>query len=277
MIDSFDYKEPSCVLCEGKNFYNPDISLPDGFIPVKRIIEKVDDFFNKNDYESAGKLLEYWKNEAISLKDKKGELSINDELIGFYRKINNKELAYKAIARVIELIEQLNVSETVSSATVYLNVATGYKAFGDYEKAIFYYEKTLKIYKEKLNANDQMFAGLYNNYALALSDAKMFDDAEKMFFDALNVFNDNECVDKAITYVNLAHLYENNLSDPKQKITNCLFSAYNILSSEKIIDDGYTAFVFTKCAPSFGYFGYNKIEKELKDKSEIIYERNRNS
>ena len=42
MIDPFDYKEPSCATCGGKDFYYPNPDAPKGRIPVSRIIEKLD-------------------------------------------------------------------------------------------------------------------------------------------------------------------------------------------------------------------------------------------
>ena len=75
MLDKFDYAEPACPLCDGKDFYYPQKDAPLGKIPVDRIIDKVDSLFNKNDYEEAGRLLEYWKNEAraaIARKDMHG-------------------------------------------------------------------------------------------------------------------------------------------------------------------------------------------------------------
>ena len=60
MIDPFDYKEPACALCGGKEFYAPDENAPAGRIPVKRIMAKLDESFNRNDMAEAGRLLEYW-------------------------------------------------------------------------------------------------------------------------------------------------------------------------------------------------------------------------
>lgn len=45
-IDEFDYKEPACATCGGKEFYYPETETH-GTIPVKRIIEKEDEFCHK--------------------------------------------------------------------------------------------------------------------------------------------------------------------------------------------------------------------------------------
>ncbi|MDY6367587.1 MAG: tetratricopeptide repeat protein [Clostridia bacterium] len=274
MLNGEDYKEPSCVLCGGKEFYNPDKNQPKGRIPVMRIIEKVNDFFNKNDMPGAGSLLEYWEKEAQELGDKNGELSIQSELIGFYRKNNKKELAEKSSNRALELIKELNLEGTVSAATLYLNIATALKAFGSPEKAVEYYEKTLEIYNSHLDKNDTRFAGLFNNMALALVDLKKFDEATEKYFNAIEIMSNNEDgePDEAISYVNLAHLYYDK-GDDKNKIEDCLFKAYELLNKDGIKENGYLAYVLEKCAPSYGFFGFDFIEKEMKERSVKLYER----
>lgn len=66
-------------------------------MPVARILEKADALFDKNDYVSAGRLLENWESEAVALRDKRGELSIVSELMGFYRKVGDKEKGLKSV------------------------------------------------------------------------------------------------------------------------------------------------------------------------------------
>ena len=148
MIDSFDYKEPSCKLCDGKSFYYPDKDAPIGHIPVSRIIEKLDACYNKNDYVEAGRLLFYWQKEAQNLLDKRGELSIVNELLGHLRKVFDKDNGLKAIDRASELISLLKAEDNFSSATIYLNMATTLKAFNKPQQALALYEKAFAIYSK---------------------------------------------------------------------------------------------------------------------------------
>ncbi len=273
MIDEFDYKEPRCTLCDGKEFYNPELSGAKGRIPVKRVIEKADGYFNKNDLAGAKRHLEYWEKEAKELNDNSGELSIVDELLGLYRKNGEKENALRVIERAIILIDNLQLQNTVSGATIYLNAATTMKAFGKAKDAIPLYGKALKIYSENLEETDVRFGGFYNNYALALTDAGEYDKAEECYFNAVKVMEkaENGKPDLAITYVNLAHLYET--AGKSDKITDCLFKAYGLLNDEENVKNGYFAYVLSKCAPSFKYFGYGKIASDFEKESTEIYER----
>ncbi len=274
MLDPFDYKEPSCALCGGREFYNPDENDPVGRIPVSRVIEKLDEYLNKNDVSGARAHLEYWQKEALALRDERGELAVTDELIGLYRKLGEKALALASSDRAVSLVNSLKLNDTVTEATVLLNVATANKAFGNPEKAVALYERTLAVYREKLSENDVMFAGLYNNAALALTDLKRYDEAEEYYKKAIAITEkaENAAPDEAISYINLAHLKDAQ-NKPKGEIVECLFQAYDLLSDEKIPQNGYLAFVLSKCYPSYEYFGYARVAKELKEKSEKLYAR----
>ncbi|MBE6599718.1 MAG: tetratricopeptide repeat protein [Ruminococcaceae bacterium] len=262
MIDKFDYEEPVCPLSCGK---------PAGTIPVSRIIEKADGFFDRNDYGEAGRLLTYWRGEARALGDARGELAMENELVGYYRKQNDKENGLASVRRALFLTEKLGQGENASGATVLLNCATAYKAFGRPSEAMELYRRAEKIYKRVLEPNDTRFGGLYNNMALALADLLREDEAERAYFAALAVMEkapDGEA-ERAITYVNLAHMYEK--FGKAEKISECMERAYALLKSQSVPHNGYYAFVLEKCAPSFGYFGNVEAYNEFKKESERIY------
>ncbi len=273
MIDAFDYKEPSCALCGGKEFYNPSASKADGRIPIQRIIQKLDELFNKNSYEEAGRLLEYWLGEAINLNDEFGELTLQNELIGYYRKTFQQEKGLKAIERSTFLLEKLGQLEMPSGATILLNCATAYKAFGKAEKGLELFALAEKIYDKLLEKNDERFGGLYNNTALALVDIKDYNGALKKYNLAVKVMKavKHGKPDLAITYVNMAHVYYE-LGD-KKMVTECMYNASELLFNEENVQNGYFAYVCEKCSPSFEFFGYDIISKQLKQLSKEIYER----
>ena len=274
MLDSFDFKEPRCSLCDGKNFYNPQLNLPDGRIPTGRIIEKLNSFFDKDDLSGAKRFLEYWKQEAKELKDKKGELEMESELIGLYRKLNLKEEGLLSAERALSLVYELEQNKTVTGATIILNSATNFKAFGRLEKALPLYQETLKVYLEKLNDNDSLLAGFYNNYALALTENKEYQKAKDCFNKAISILEKENPFnpDIAVSLVNLAHTeYED--SKDKNLITDLLFKAMEVLTNEQTKKDSYLAFVLSKCAPSFEFFGFKKLADDFVKTSKELYER----
>ncbi len=273
MIDAFDYKEPACPLCDGEEFYYPKKDAPLGRIPVDRIICKIDGLLDKNNVEEAGRLLVYWRNEAIALRDQSGELAMESELVGHYRKQGDKEQGLRSCHRALTLIKELSQEEMASGATVLINCATAYKAFGMAKDALPLYRRAEEVYRQVLSPHDPRFGGLYNNMALALVDVKDTDGAEKAYRAALAVMAqaENGEAECAITYINLAHMYEQ--CHQPDKIGDCLKNAYALLKKDTLPRDGYYAFVLEKCAPSFGYFGDIAAYQELKQAAEDIYAR----
>lgn len=269
MINNEDLKYDMQPCCDG----NVDKRNAGKKIDVRRIIEKLDSFFDKNDLPSAGRLLEYWRAEAAVYGDFSGELSIVSEMIGYYRKTGEKEKALEAISRAIELIDGLKNGNTVSAATVYLNAATTMKAFGKAGEAMPLYEKTYNIYKEELDSFDPRFGGFYNNVGLALVDVGETEKAEKAYKAAISVMlkKENGGAEAAITYVNLAHLYEND--GKREEIEKALDEAEGLLSDETLPRNGYYAFVLSKCAPSFRYFGRESMADNMERQVKEIYER----
>lgn len=273
MLDSFDYKEPACALCSGKEFYYPDKEAPLGRIPVNRIIEKIDACFEKNDLVEAKRLLEYWQKEAINLKDLQGELSVLSELVGLYRKTLEKENALNCIDRALELIKKLNKENTVSGATILLNCATTLKCFGFAKKAIPLYKLVENTYKEKLDSDDSLFGGLFNNMALALEDLEKYDEALFYYDKALKIMltKDNGELESAITYINVACLYEKIEKNFDAK-ENCE-KALALLNDKSITHNGYFAFVCLKCVDALAHFGFSEQADQLRLQAERIYAR----
>lgn len=279
MINRDDYEEPRCLLktCE----LIKDEDEPVQMVPITRIIDKLDNCLNKDDYASAERLLLYWEQEAILFKDLKGHLTICNELIGLYRKIGNPEKVIIYINLCLSLLNKLELTDSISAGTTYLNIGTGYKFLKDNKQALIYYQKAEKIYLKVLNQNDYNFAGLYNNMGLAEMDLGLYDDGLNDFFKALKILinNNEQKIDQAITYLNIANLYELKLGllDGATFIDKYVNKALSILNDPNIIHDGYYAFVLEKCASAIKYYGYFMDANELLERSKNIYEGIRNS
>ncbi len=242
-------------------------------IPIERVIDRLDGLYGRRDYTGAGRLLEYWRTEAVALGDKRGELTIESELVGYYRKQNDREKALLSVSRALLLTDELHQGELTSGATVLINCATAYKAFGMAREAMPLYRRAEETYKRHLPPSDRRFGGLYNNMALALVDLGMADEAEAAYLSALDVMEkaDGGALECAITLVNMAHMYE--CFDKKEKISGALDRAYALLMGNGAPNSGYRAFVLEKCAPSFIHFGNASRGVTLKNESEKIYAR----
>lgn len=267
-LSKSDYEEPCCPLTI------PGAPTP---IPLRRIIEKLDDDLSRNDYDAAERHLAYWLAEADVCRDMRGKLSLLNERIGLYRKTGKREETLKSIADTLELAEKSDIDGTVTMGTTLVNAATGYKAFGMAEDALPLYERAREIYESVLSEDDGRLGGLYNNMALALVDTGRFDEAEDLYRKALAIMEkaENGELECAITYCNLCDLAaaRHGTDGAEDEIALYLETAESLLATESLPRDGYYAFVCEKCAPTFGYYGFFMTEIELNKRAGEIYER----
>ncbi len=265
-----DYKEPACIFCTG--FYNPEEKsfVP---VPVERVMEKVDACYEVNDLDGALRILNFWVEESIAGGDIRGRISLFNELMGVYRKLGMHDRAKQSALEAVTLLEKAHLCDSITAGNVYLNCATVIKAAGDASGAVPYYDKAEQLYKKYLPENAKEFAGLYNNSATAYAELGQVDRAETLYSKAIQImlsYQDGR-LDAAISYANLAHLYEND----EEKASLYLEKVREILDAEDIKKDGYFAFVCEKCAPSFDYFGYFLDALKYRELSKELYERNR--
>ena len=262
-----DYEEQSCLLCMTDSGYK---------VPIKRIIEKFDSLLSYNKAKEAERHMLYWLEESTNVNDKRSVMSICNELMGFYRINGNEEKAIYYANKTFELCNELEIENTSTRGTTVLNVATVYKAFNQSQKALVYYREAQKIYQEVLDPYDSKMGGLYNNMGLALVDLKMFDEALDSYNKAIDItFKNNELLDCAISYLNIATLYENKLGllEAETEIDQNLTKAISLLDNNTVPRNGYYAFVCDKCSTVFDYYGYFLYAKELRERRDAIYAR----
>ncbi len=268
ILSKDDYEEPRCLL----NMH-PEVTP----IPVGRIIDKLDSYLNKNDYDAAERHLKYWLNEADTCNDMHGKLTMLNEQIGLYRKTGKELECLRAISGALSLADSMDMEQSVTYGTTLINAATGYKAFGKANEALPLYRKAQVIYETNLKSNDARLGGLYNNMALTFTELEAYREAEDLYNKAIEVMKkqENGELEVAITCLNLADLVaaESGLEDGAEEIEKYLSKAEELLNTEGIPKDGYYAFVCEKCAPVFGYYGYFLTEQELNEKAREIYER----
>ncbi|MBQ6321859.1 MAG: tetratricopeptide repeat protein [Lachnospiraceae bacterium] len=139
-----DYVEPRCVLCDEPYGKMPQVKA----IPQQRIIEKMNAYMSCRDYAGAERHLLYWLEEARLGFDRRGELLVCNELVGHYRKVNDKEKALVYGEKALSLIKELAFEGTISAGTTYVNVATACNAFGENERAMSLFEKARAAYED---------------------------------------------------------------------------------------------------------------------------------
>lgn len=267
-----DYEEPTCPFCTdlftGENHAE--------HIDVGRVIRKLDELLNRNDFPAAVRHLEYWLREAQAAGDTRGELSVQNELMGIHRKCGNREEAYRAAARALALVKELGLEDSVTCATTSLNAATVYKAFGEAKAALPLYETARRLYEKFLSPSDARLGGLYNNLALALTDTGDYSGARACLQKAIGVMSrtENGEPEEAVSYLNLADTAraEKGMPAAEEEIDGYLAEAERLLNSPSVPQNGAFAFVCEKCASAFEYYGYFLFARELKERAGRIYE-----
>ena len=267
-----DYAEPQCLLCE-TDPQSKEASVTR--IPTSRVIEKLDAYFAKNDLAGAERHLRYWEKEALEGGDDRGRFTVSNELTGLLRKLGRRDEALDYAARTLTLAEALGMSENVTGATALLNAGTVYKAFGEPEKGLPLFERAGAIYEAQLAPDDARLAGLWNNMALTLVDLGRFEEAAALYDKAIRLTEQTPGMqgDAAISLLNKANLIEarDGLLNGNDAICACLDRAEALLNDPALPRDGYHAFVCEKCAPTFGYYGYFAVCRELEERAEQIY------
>ncbi len=270
-LEAEDYAEPRCVLCA-----EPYGAETVQAVPQRRIIEKMDEYMARRDYAGAERHLLYWLSEAELGADRRGQLMLLGELVGHYRKTGEREKCLARAQQALALLEAMDYGQTVSAGTTWVNVATAYSAFGMPEQALSYFEKARAVYE----ANDtapQLLGGLYNNMALVCASLGRYGDAHALYDCAMACMESvpGGALEQAITCLNRADAVaaERGSVDGEAEVASLLDHAWELLHLPGVPKNGYCAFVYEKCAPSFGYYGRFMDANELKKEAEALYER----
>lgn len=239
---------------------------------MERILSKLDEHLNQNDYESAERHLLYWLEEKRSTPH---ALTLYNELMGIYRKTANEEKALSSVKKALQTVEKLGLDGTVAAATTYLNAATVLHAFSRVAEGFPLFEQARSIYEKELSPTDARLAGLYNNMGTALVTLKRFTDADALYKKAISIMTAKEDGDLevAVTLLNMASAVEaeRGTVDGEEEIGALLDEAKVLLEAHKQ-RDGYYAFVLSKCAPVYRYFGHFRYANDLEERVKNIYE-----
>ena len=267
LLDREDYVEPRCLLNMDAGFGVRE-DAPRS-VPLRRVAEKLDEYCARKDFEGARRHLDFWLEEARQSGDRRGEFSLQNERMGFFRKQGQREAALAAAEAALALLGAAG-EDSVAAGTCFVNVGTVYDNFGSPEKALVSFEKARAIYEKQLPAGDERLAGLYNNMGLALAETGRYREAEELFRKALDAA---PAWDRAITWLNLADaaLAEKGPEAAEEQVQDCLERASALLDEHRAAGDAYYAYVCGRCAPGFDYHGWFAYAQELRERAEDYY------
>jgi len=266
-----DYIDPACPFCTEQYEKTPPVRS----IPADRVIKKLDEHLSRSDYAAAERHLLYWLAEAEAGRDPRGEFLVRGELVGLYRKLGREKDSLGQSEKTMELVARLGMENGADGATAMINRATALKAFGHAKESLPLFEKARAVYESSPALRPEMLGGLYNNYALALTDAGRFAEARALYEKALSVMEkaENGEPERAVTWLNLADLEtaENGPEAAEEAVARCLGEAEALLDRPGIPRDGNYAFVCEKCAPTFAYYGWFMTARDLRRRAAEIY------
>ncbi len=266
-----DYEEPRCLLSgapSGQTRVQP--------IPRQRIIEKLDEYTGRRDYAGAEKLLLYWMEEAVQGRDEQGRLMLLNEMIGHYRKTECREKALARTDEALALLKALDLEDSITGGTTFVNAATACSAFGENERALALFRRARSAYEGNAHTGPERLGSLYNNMALACAALGLYDEAFRLFDQAMEQMGKTEDgkLEQAITCLNMADAAEaQSGAGAAPRIRELLDRACGLLRDSSAPRDGYYAFVCEKCAPGFAHHGRPEEADRLRRTAEEIYER----
>lgn len=268
-IGKEEYQEPRCLLGM-EPLGEPERLAP---VPLRRVVEKLDEYCARRDFAGAERHLDYWLAEARQAGDRRGEFSLQNERMGFYRKQGRREEAYAAAGAALELI---SAADEVSAATCHVNVGTVYDSFGEPERAVPEFQAARVGYEAALDPKDPRLGGLYNNMGLALAETGDYAEADRLFRRALDIMEGTAFGpwEQAMTWLNMADAAEreHGAEAAEEPIQDCLTHAQALLDRESPPRNAYYAFICEKCAPGFDYHGWFFYAAELRERAERCYE-----
>lgn len=240
-------------------------------VPIMRVIDKLDNLLASNDIKGAEDHLCYWEKEASKERDSSSLLSICNEQIGFYRRNRDDDKALKAIGTALEILAEKEL--TPSCAAIFVNIATTYKGMGRYDEAMSNYLKAEDVFERYDMKKSYEYAAFLNNRGTLYSDLNDRENAVKDLDDAVRILKDlgTNKAEIAVSYINKAHAIEKD--DPDQ-VEMLLDMAWEELNAVPYPRGGEYAFVLSKCAPSFEYFGRKFEADALREVSDEIYQGN---
>ena len=252
-------------------------AVPGGRIDIGRVTAKLDELQDEGDFAGAERLLGYWLAEAKSISDQVGEILIENEHVGFYRKRGQGPEALAHAERAVSLLKTYGMEDTVTAGSTWINAATACTAFAQPEKAMEMFEKARAAYEKRLPEDDGRLGGLYNNMGLCAAALKRYPEGRKLYSDALKVMGrvKNGESEAAITCLNLADLLneeagggdEEALIKAAEETEQLVEKAWEMLNTPSLPRDAYYRFICGKCAPVFGHYGYLEYERLLKERA----------
>ncbi len=174
---------------------------------LNHFLEKLDKIYAENPKELEG-FLKSGLSEASAWGDLSSVLVILNELIGYYRVMNNPEECGECIRKARQTADSMGIQGTVNYATMLLNIGTAQRVMGMMQEAEEQYEQVFEIYSREFTGPDYRMATLYNNRSILYAQTGRLSEAKQDLEKAMEVIQTLEQSEAEIatTHVNIGNL-----------------------------------------------------------------------
>ena len=137
------------------------------------------------------------------------QLSILNEIMGFYRSRGEHAKNQPIIDNALDLAKKMNLAGTEAGTTTLINAATSLRAAGDYDRAEKIYTQALNESAATLGAKNRKLAALHNNLSMLYSETGRTSEAIEELNQALEILQNTSTdpdrdIDIAATHTNIA-------------------------------------------------------------------------
>ncbi|MDO6386402.1 DUF4037 domain-containing protein [Uliginosibacterium sp. 31-12] len=173
---------------------------------IQQVLQQLDSLFQRGAYDQVEAFMLDHIARAEAEGDKGAVLSLLNELMGYYRSTSRFKDSLAAASKALGLLEELGLKNSLHYATTLLNVATAWRADGQFQRAIELFEEVGRMFLALGVQDAFLVATLYNNLALAWQEAGDHARAIQFLEAALPISRSNPGAehDVAVSLTNLA-------------------------------------------------------------------------
>ena len=176
---------------------------------IQEILTELDQLFARRQIDQVETFLEDHIRHAEECRNIGNQITLLNELLGFYRDMTQFEKAMEVSQQIMQVLNTEKMQGTIPYATSVLNIANALRAAGEQEASMTFYQQVLQIYEKHIDKNDFRYASLYNNLSLLYQDMGDYESACQVLEQALTIViqHDGAMIEVATTHTNLAISY----------------------------------------------------------------------
>ncbi len=261
--------------------FHTEYSAADSSFDVDKFTSGLDAIFaaHKASTDAEPYLLEALQ-QTIDADDQAAQLTVLNELMGFYRS-QGKHQENMRIAQIsLDLALSMGLEGTETWATVLINAATAMRAAGEYDQSKMLYDQALTTAQKVYSPHDRRLAALHNNLSILYSQMGSVTEAENQLREALSIITDSSTdpdndIDVATSHTNLALLLlDTNQLDEALSEARAAIAIYNNDSSKNLKESAHYASALAGYAQALLRNGnIGEAINNYRDALEIIEER----